>query len=442
MKMALSPGQHMRLALHMLQAVRVLRMNAWELDEYISEACAENPLLEQRLSGSMNEWYTADNRGGGTAAEDSGRLQLVPASVDSLREDLHLQAAQLPVREKRAVHLLIDCLNDDGYLEAPMEWVIDRLGGNRELAAGALSILQSFEPAGIGARDLQECLLLQLERTGRGASTAAGLVRDCLDLVARNQLESAARKLGGSLREVKEAADEIRSLQPRPGSVYATQTQPSLIIPDILVVHAGEAYRAELRSPDAPVALNTEYLRLLRSSADDGMTRSYLSEKNSQARWLLRCIARRSSTLLAVAEAAVSRQQGFFREGAGALAPLTLRETAEMLGMHESTVSRAVKGKYFLCSRGVLAFSVLFSRGLQGEHGNAVSPEAVKEAIRRLIRGENQAKPLTDRQIAEQLEQAGMHAARRTVAKYREELLVPNASDRKRRWGESQKIRA
>jgi len=443
-ELTLELKQTQKLSPQMIQSMNILQMGTVELQEYVEKTLLENPVLEMEsvsrreerptlvhkvewliANDRQNRWYHRED------AQDLIELVADPAAeslYDHLRGQLNMD--KLPGRLGLAVDCVLTGLNDNGYLEETTEEIAERCGQTEALVAEAEKLVRGLEPAGVGARTLSECLVLQLERAGE-TGLALTLARDWLEDIARDHYSRISKETGATRLEIQEACRQIRSLDPRPGAPYAPIKAPGYIVPDLLVteldgelvVTAGDDFLPELR-------VSSYYQNLMRET-DEKEVREYLADKVRQACWMVKSIEQRRSTLLSCARIIVARQENFFRRGAGHLEPLTLADVAEEAGVHESTVSRAVKDKYIQCAQGVFPMGHFFSRALSSAGGEGVSAEKVKTAIRALVEGEDKRKPLSDQKICDLLMEKEMILSRRTVAKYRDEMGIPSTTGRK-----------
>ena len=302
-----------------------------------------------------------------------------------------------------------------------------------------LQLVQTLEPAGVGARSLNECLCLQLERKGLLTPTLEKFVNFHLEKMAKNQLPAIAKELSIPLGQVKEYCQLIRTLDPKPGAYLGRVQRTHYINPDVIVVKFKGHLDILLNDSVYPdISLNTGYLQMYQSSSDKEV-QDYLQKKISQAEWIRQCIAQRNATLFSVAREIVARQHDFFLEGISGLKPLRMADVANKLEIHESTVSRAVRMKYLQCTWGTFPLSYFFAKNtarsasldIFGTSDEASTAAEIKTAIRKIIEGENREKPYSDRALAQKLEEQGISISRRTIAKYREEENIPNASGRK-----------
>jgi RNA polymerase sigma-54 factor len=296
-----------------------------------------------------------------------------------------------------------------------------------------LRIVQGLDPAGVGARDLRECLMLQLRDAGLEHSVPFRLVRDCFEELIAHRWSEISKRFGISPADVQKAADEIAKLDPKPGLLYSSGTD-NYIIPDLIVDKIDGKYHVFLNDANLPrLKLSKAYQEIARDKKKfDGESKEFISSKLNSANWMIQAIEQRRQTMLKVMNYIVDRQREFFEKGVQFLKPLTLREVAEVINMHESTVSRVTNEKFVQTPRGVLPLKFFFSSGLSTTDGEDVSARGIKDQIQKLVQGEDPKNPLTDQAIVNILKQSGVNIARRTVAKYRDQLGVLSARMRKR----------
>jgi RNA polymerase sigma-54 factor len=438
--------QQLTLTPRLQQSVKLLQLSALECVQELHQAIAQNPFLEE----SAESAEAADSREEREeAAEDSSRADLdfstgrsgggsgeetpdwtewtaSPSTLhDSLREQLLLLG--LTERDHVLANLVVDALDDDGFLRLPLEDVAALAPG---AAPGevetALRIVQTLEPNGIAARSLGECLALQLEAMDSntpGRSIALEVVQNRLSLMAARDNTRLLEALGCSLEELRLALELIRSLDPRPGSKVGT-FEPRAIVPDVIVRKDKKRWVVTVNSAIYPrIRVNQQYADYFRQ-ARDGET-ALLAQHLQEARWLVRNLEQRFLTIQRVAEAVVARQRNFFEYGDLAMRPLTLREIADELGLHESTVSRATSHKFMATPRGVVAFKRFFSRQLATTSGGSCSATAIRALLREFIAAEDRRNPLSDVQLTGLLADRGVKVARRTVTKYRRSMQLP-----------------
>ena len=454
-----SLSQQQTLAPQMRQSLEILQANTLELGQLLSQAMEINPVLEDvtehesldeitdsEIEGSDNydDWqesYDDDmrdlaimerrNQGlGQDAIEAREHFYNSIVAPLTLQEHLTKQIRESGLEEERQAEavVIVGNLTDHGYLDASLEDLAVRLHIPLERLEDALATIQNFDPAGIGAADLRECLLLQLDFLGLGAGLEAEIIDEHLDEVARNHFPQLAKKLHVPLDTVIEAIDHIRTLDPSPGSRFQNNGNP-YVQPDVEIKSGDHGeWVASLTGSYLPrLRINDQYKDLLSGSTDDRKTRNYLRNQIRDGRAVIRAIDQRQETILAIAREIVDRQQPFLEKGSRHLKPMTMNDIAEVIGVHPTTVSRAVAGKYIDTPHGLMEMRKFFATGYQTSDGKDVSNEGVREALQELITSEDSAKPLSDSKLEKLLNEQGIKVARRTVAKYREQLgLLPS----------------
>lgn len=443
------------------QALSILQLPVLDLEAYIENELLANPMLEVRegddpeageapapaedLAGNAEltrqwlEYFGEDHDPGAPISRDDdehdGLLAGTAAPAPTLQEHLHdqLRLLRLTPEERRAAAFLIDSLDDHGYLTLSLQEAAFASGQPESAVERALQVVQGLDPVGVGARNLQECLLLQWAAVGDGNPLVPALITSYLEDLAAGRITRIAEALGVPPAAVQAAADMLRTLDPKPGRRFGRPGDTRYIVPDVVVERVGRDYVVVVNDSVGPrLTLNAAYRQMIRTGGlEDPETRRFLEGKLHSALWLLRSIEQRRLTLYRVTEAIVRLQRPFFDGGLRHLKPLTLREVAAEIGMHESTVSRATSGKYAQTPQGLFELKFFFSSGVEG-WGGAVSAESVKRMIRDLIAAENPREPLSDQAIAEALARQGVQISRRTVAKYREEAKIPSSAQRKR----------
>jgi RNA polymerase sigma-54 factor len=469
-------SQHLALTPQLQQSIRLLQLSTLELNQEIEQAMADNPLLERDddpLAGTLRlrsdggieaaapPSSTAEGSGpaepetpdtGTDLAPDWGRTEARPDDDDAgamdwastrpcLREHLRsqLSCTQASARDRALINLMIDALDDDGYLSQPPEELLALLP---EAAAvdidelrAALRLLQSFDPPGIAARDTAECLRLQLDVLGRGAAPAAclalarSIVSEHLPLLAARDFPRLRRVLGCSDDELRDAHQLIRSLNPRPGVAFG-DSRADYVTPDVFVRRIKGRWTAVLNAEVMPrLRVNQAYADILKRGRHDRTIdpgeRGQWTTRVQEARWLIRNIQQRFDTIVRVSQAIVDRQHNFFTHGEIAMRPLVLREIADTVGLHESTISRVTASKYMATPFGVYELKHFFGSHVATEAGGAASSTAIRALIKQLIGAEDTRNPLSDSKLAELLGEQGIVVARRTVAKYREAMKIP-----------------
>jgi RNA polymerase sigma-54 factor len=367
--------------------------------------------------------------------QDAEFYERVPVTVKTLGEHLgeQLRLSNLGEMGLEIGEYLIGSLDENGYLQTSIEEVAEHFGVAPEKVEEVLSVIQTFEPAGVGARNLQECLWLQVVQRKLESTLAARIIQEQFDNLLNRRFSEIARTLKCTVEEVQQAGDLIATLDPRPGQEIATE-ETKYVVPDLVVERVGEDFVVSLNDRNVPrLRISSAYQGMLRqkgSVPDD--TRKYITEKLNSAKWLIQTIEQRRKTMIKVMRRIVEEQRDFFERGVEGLKPLTLQQIASHIGMHESTVSRVTTNKYVQTPRGVFELKYFFSSGLQTEDGDDVSAKVAKDRISQLIQNEDKRDPLSDQRIAELLQQHGLRIARRTVAKYRESLRLLPARQRRR----------
>jgi len=353
------------------------------------------------------------------------------ASPETLPEHLltQLHMQRLDEEEITIGEYLIWNINEDGYLSCSVELVAQNLGTTIEKVEAVLRQIQHFDPVGIAARNLQECLLIQLEDKVPRHELALQIIRDCFDDFTNKRFEKIAKKLEISLDDIKEAMEEITQLNPKPGEGYFS-AQDNTIVPDLTVERDGDDFRIILHDSNVPhLRINNRYKDILLKNAKNRQqareAREFVKKRLESARWLINSIHQRRLTILRVMEAIVNKQREFFENGKQYIKPMILKDIADEIGMDISTVSRVTNGKYVQTEHGVFELKYFFSEGLKSDDGDEVSNRRIKQRIQEIISAEDPNKPLNDQTIANILKKENFNVARRTVAKYREQMMIP-----------------
>jgi RNA polymerase sigma-54 factor len=481
-------SQHLALTPQLQQSIRLLQLSTLELHQELEQILTDNPLLERMddpldhsvrlladgaLSQSATNGSASDAPGtdgnsatdtpeGGFEAADNGegtssdaewsfddvaRTSKAPEDDDArpqleahevtLREHL-LEQMRVTVREPRdraLVELIIDALDDNGYLEEPLEEIHARLpeelGVELEELLVALKLLQSFDPAGVGARNASECLAIQIRRQPKvplvTRRQALEIVEHHLQSFAQRDFNKLKKLLDCDEDDLREAQQVIKRCNPHPGALYAVGSS-DYVVPDVIVKKTKNGWQAMLNHDVMPrLRVNALYANILKQNKGEGSLTSQLQE----AKWLIKNMRQRFDTILRVAQAIVDRQRNFFSHGAVAMRPLVLREIADTLGLHESTISRVTTQKYMLTPHGMFELKYFFGSHVATEAGGEASSTAIRALIKQLIGAEDPKNPFSDSKIADMLGEQGMVVARRTVAKYREALKIPPVNLRK-----------
>ncbi|HVN41707.1 MAG TPA: RNA polymerase factor sigma-54 [Steroidobacteraceae bacterium] len=471
-------GQQLTMTPQLQQAIKLLQMPVLELQAQVLQALESNVMLEAEEEEEEQIDLSSLDQPAPAASDDGEEEPAAPAeeavsvemedpwaesstpSGDGQREDdddrpleisdergkdLHqhlvwqLEISRLDPRQLWIGEAIVDALNDDGYLiEAPADIARSLsadLPVSEEDVEQVLAFIQTLDPAGVGARTLAECLCLQLaqlEPETAGRDLALAIARDHLQAVADRDIATLRRLTGAGEEQVQVALALIRGCHPHPGAAFHAEA-PEYIVPDVYVKRTDQGWSVEINPASVPkLKVNQVYAGMVARSADYATLRAQLQE----ARWLIRSLEIRNETLLKVARTIVKRQAAFLEKGEEAMQPMILRDVAEAVSMHESTISRVTTGKYMHTPRGIFEFRYFFSSHVSGSGGEEVSSTAIRARIRKLIAEELADKPLSDAQLAELLSREGVKVARRTVAKYREALGLASSSERRQTFAE------
>jgi RNA polymerase sigma-54 factor len=447
------------------QAIKLLPMTTLELAELLNQEMVENPLLEEAPTEDPAqdaqtadaepekpetredtwddqdyEYFFGEYLDEGYRPRQAQEVKELPpientlsskgSLADHLLWQLNLQCSDETTRAIGAA--IIGNIDDDGYLVASVDEIAALGGWDITAVEAALEYVQQFDPVGVGARDLQECLLLQIRHLGLAGTPAEALVRDHLRLLQNHRIPELAKALGIEPEAVKQHIEVIRRLDPKPGSRYAP-ADSQYVIPDVYIIKTDEGYKAVLNEDGLPqLRISPVYRRLLDKGGETSdETRAYVKDKFRAALWLLMSVDQRQKTILKVANSLINFQRAFLDHGIEHLRPLVLRDVANDIGMHESTVSRVVNNKYMHTPQGVYELKFFFHSGISSSYGEAVSSVTIKQRIRKIIEAEDQRRPLSDSKIMNILQKEGLVLARRTIAKYREELKISTSNQRK-----------
>lgn len=464
-KQILTPG--------LVQMVSVLALNKLDLKDMINQEMVENPILEELTeqdvdaTPSVEELVEAQERrselGDHEGVSPNGKdpfdeidfgsffeeyldpgyrspasevierpsfenfLSTPTTLTDHLHWQLSLSAASSGIAS--AVESIIGNLNEDGFLTATLEEIAESGQHSPEEVSEALKLVQEFDPPGVAARDLRECLLIQLQSLGLERSCAYQIVSEHLPMLQNKQYKELSRLLSRPQSEVEAAVEVIRKLDPRPGLRY-NKTEPRLIEPDVFFVKVGDEYQILINEDDLPqLRLNSSYRRLLERGASEKEVRSYVKERYTSAIQLIKNIEQRKQTIAKVCEAIIRRQKDLLDHGIDHIKPMMIKEVAEEVGVHASTVSRAVANKYAHTPQGVYELRFFFSEAVNGPSGTSLL--ALKRKVKKMIEQEDPTHPLTDEQITRILQSQGILVTRRTVAKYREDMKIPSTHQRR-----------
>jgi RNA polymerase sigma-54 factor len=450
------------------QAIKLLPMSTLELSDLLNQEMVENPLLEEVPTEEQQpeaaaaekpeaeaeqprdktdswddqdyEYFFGDYLDDGYRPRQPQEVKELPpientlstssSLADHLLWQLSLQSDDEKLREIGSA--IVGNLDDDGYLVASLDEIAAMGPWPSEDVERALKLVQGFDPIGVAARDLQECLLLQIRHLGLEGTPTERVVTEHLRLLQNHQVPEISRKLGIPIEDLKEHIEVIRHLDPKPGSRF-NPSQSQYVIPDVYVVKVEDQYVAGLNEDGLPqMRISPVYRRLLdKNSENSDETRAYVKDKFRSALWLIKSVEQRQKTIHKVATSIINFQKDFLDHGIEHLRPLVLRDVANDIGMHESTVSRVVTNKYMHTPQGVFEMKYFFHSGISSSYGDAVSSVTIKNRIKKIIEGEDPKKPLSDSKIVSILQREGLMLARRTIAKYREELKIPTSNQRK-----------
>ena len=449
MKTTLEQSQKQVLSQNQIQSVTILQMSAEELSEHIKEVALENPVAELKESAPEDrqqdllrklEWLENLDEQNRTYyqydREDSDKSVLANFGApvtETLRDSLMQQLMSGPYsdEQQRIFAYIADCLDSSGFFRLSVSEVADHLGTAESAVEQCLAIMRGLEPAGVCCANLECCLLEQLRRQEEPSDVEQAIITEYMDLLGKNQLHVIAKRMKLPLSRIKEALIRIRSLNPRPAQGFDTGEMLRYIVPDITVVKFEDRFEILINNYSYPsIRMNKDYLKMLKDNPSDEV-RDYLMGKVNQIRQLQEHIEKRGSTLLALAQCLLREQTDFFRLGEKYLRPLRMKEAAEQIGVHESTVSRAVKDKYLQCCWGIYPLSFFFARSVSQSGDDNVAVHHIKEELRRIISEEDKKHPLSDDKIASLLKERGMPISRRTVVKYRESMQIPNYRGRR-----------
>jgi len=472
--LSIRQSQQLVLTPQLTQAIKLLQLSNLELESFIAEELSKNPLLESRSEEGEEQLagdFVADEGDGDDAPDDPGADDIIMGQADDDRpldmdwqsealetdsftdvvtssgsdegfdfERVQYAAASLAEYLTDQLHgasgdigdlarIIAETLEETGYLTVPLDQIAELTGAPLPWIEQALDLVQGLDPAGVGARSLSECLALQAKAADRYDPAMARLI-DNLDLLSKGRLGDLKRICGVDDEDLADMIRELRAYDPKPGCQFVGGTSEE-VTPDVFIRRTRAGFAVELNQATLPrVLVNRRYYQELKSGPQDKASRAWLSECLQSASWLVKALDQRARTIIKVVSEIVKRQQGFFERGVSAMKPMTLREVAEAIGMHESTVSRVTSNKYLLCDRGLLELKYFFGSGVASVEGDGAAAEAVKAAIKELIDAETDI--LSDDAIAGLLKSRGFDVARRTVVKYREAMGIGSSIQRRR----------
>lgn len=455
-----------KLSFQMIQSLKLLQVNTLQLEQLLKTELEMNPVLEtteeqepeleteeEKLDEKddaekekeeeedldvsedsidweeyLEEGFDMNPRVGEEERSDDDRYEPQPVYRASLTEHLENQLSEKKITERQRllVQYLINSLESDGYLRVPMDQIVEHTKADVFEIEEALNFIWNMDPSGVGARSLQECLLLQLRHRGLTTSLAARILSETWEQFEKMKIPEIAKRLEVSVAEVQEALEVVKTLNPKPG-YSVSEENPSTIIPDLIVEKIDGEFVVMLNDRSVPqLHINRNYAKMIRrGSTARTEVKKYVREKLNGAAWLIRSIEQRRTTMLKVMYAIIDKQKDFFEKGPPNLNPLKLQDVADMIGMHISTVSRVTSNKYVQTIHGIYELKYFFTEALgQDSDGSDISVEKIKNRIRELVNEENSTRPLSDQRLSDILSREGLKVARRTVAKYREQLKI------------------
>ena len=447
-ELTIEQTQKLSMTPELIQAIQILQFSNQELTDYVQNELLENPVLEAEKTyeaqevdirekireadyeeESFRQWeYSPDND------EDYTYEQYV-SEEETLTDYLLMQLQFSRLRDTKAAigRYIIEAIDDNGYLTVSVQEISEALHVSVETVEETLNFIQTFDPTGVAARNLRECMIIQLAAKGLLTDEIEYIIENLLEELADNKISYIAKKMGMKNQEIQQIADLIRSLEPKPGRMFSSGETVRYVVPDIFVEKVNGEYVVTNNDTSMPKLMVSSYYNKLSAEADkDEELSKYLNDRFNAAVWLIKSIEQRKHTIFNVASAVVRYQQDFFDKGEKYLKTLTLKQIAEEVGVHESTVSRSINGKYMQSPRGVFELKYFFSSGVSGSDGTGVSSNSIKSIIREIISGEDPKKPYSDQDMVEILKQKNIDISRRTVAKYREGMNILSSSKRRR----------
>ena len=450
-ELTIEQTQKLSMTPELIQAIQILQYNNQELNEYIDKELLENPILESEyhkesdteidIDSLRDQLIQADEnveaykQWESHSTSDEYSYENFVAFNYTLTEFLieQLHFSSLKGQDAEIGRYIIENIDDNGYLSMSLEEICSVLDVDLDSCERVLDLIHTFEPSGVGARDLNECLIIQLASLGELTDEIEFIISNRLKDLADNKYALISKEVGISLTEVQEIADLIKTLEPKPGRGFDSDNSIKYILPDIYVEETNGEYIVSTNDGSTPsLHISSYYNSLAEEAKSDKELSNYLNNRFNSAMWLMKSIEQRKKTIYNVASAIVQFQNDFFAKGERFLKPLTLKQIAETVGVHESTVSRAINGKYMQCPRGVFELKYFFTCGILNEDGSGVSSNSIKSMIKEFVDAEDDKKPLSDSKISEMLHEKGIDISRRTVAKYRDDIGILPSSKRRR----------
>lgn len=483
--LTIEQSQKLVMTPELIQAIQILQFNTQELENYVEEQLLTNPILEvQGPSPAEGETekpsddyqpksdddfqpakeFEPDYEAGfeqkentefdwaehfkekeyddisykqyeyNTEKNEYTYEQFVSSEI-TLTEHLMFQLQFAPIRHscRNIGRYIIESLDENGYMTLSVEEIAKEMKVDLDKVQTVLDAIQGFDPSGVGARSLKECLLIQLSHLGNDNQLVRDVVNNYLEDIAGNRLNNIAKALNASVREIQEISDLIKGLEPKPGRQFSSSSETRYIVPDVTVEKVDSEYIVTVNESSAPrLTISPYYQKMLVDSDKESNISKFLTGRLNSALWLIKSIEQRRQTIYNVVSAVVKYQIDFFEEGPKHLKTLTLKQIADEVGIHESTVSRSINGKYMQSPRGIFEIKYFFTSGVSGNSGEGIASESIKTFIREIVENEDPKAPLSDQTMVEILAERGIDISRRTVAKYRDEMNLPSSSKRKR----------
>lgn len=451
--LTLKQAQKLIMTPELRQAIELLQFTSIELDEYLDNQIEKNPLLEmeetKKDDDNLEEEPAEEEIDWEEVIENYDDISYKPQNEKdkkdytyenfvsyspSLKEHLLLQIKLVLIDDKDCEigEILVDYIDENGYFKGNLEELEEELNVEKKVLENILKKIQTLDPIGVGSRDLKECLTIQLKEKKVSEPIIYEIIENHLEDIANNRLQKISKELGIGLKEVQRNCDLIKTLEPKPGRGYSgEEREVKYIVPDVILREIDGEFIILLNDITAPRLNINKYYRELITKSSDSNTADYLKEKLNSAMWIIKSIEQRRMTIYNVVGSILKYQEEFFKEGKKALKPLTLKEVAIDIDVHESTVSRAINGKYIQTPQGLFELKYFFSSGISSQKGD-MSSTSIKAIINDIIEKEDSKKPLSDQKITNILKEKGISISRRTVAKYRDELNIPSSTLRRR----------
>ncbi|MGL5753351.1 MAG: RNA polymerase factor sigma-54 [Paraclostridium sp.] len=439
-RLEINQSQKLVMTTQLKQSLSILNMSKTEVEAEIIKESEENPLLEVEKKEDINwEEYIKDidrYRGKGEVSynpDNEINLENMIKAGTNIYEHLNFQISlyKLSSKEREVCEYIIDNLDEDGYLRVNQIDIQNELKINEETFEECLYNVQQLEPSGVGARNLTECLMIQMENEGLYDEKLKNIIEEDLNLIALNKFKEISKRHNISLQRCVDLVNIIKHFDPKPGRLYSDE-KTSYVQPDVIVENINDEFIVYTNERDGlKIRINNFYKEVLKNTGEDESAKEFIKDKLNVATGLIKNIESRKSTILKIAEEIVSIQEEFLRRGPKYIKPLKLKDIAEKLEFHESTISRGVNGKYMLTPFGLYEFKYFFSSAIETTEEGSTSSTSIKKIIKDTIKSENKKKPLSDEQLSKMLKERGIPVARRTVAKYREELGILSSSKRK-----------